>query len=35
MNLKDAFRFQNKLRDLSAAASGILDVSGNVTRPVG
>ena len=32
MNLKEAFRFQNKLRELSAAAAGILAVPGNVTR---
>ena len=32
MNLKEAFRFQNKLRELSTVAAGILDVPGNVTR---
>lgn len=32
MNLKEAFRFQNKLRDLFAAASGILAIPGNVTK---
>ena len=32
MNLKDAFRFQNKLQSLSTAAACILSVSDNVTR---
>ena len=32
MNLKEAFRFQNKLRELSAKASDILAVTGNVLR---
>ena len=32
MNLKEAFRFQNKLRDLTSTAAGILTVPGNVTR---
>ena len=32
MNLKEAFRFQNTLRDLSNTAAGILAVPDNVTR---
>ena len=32
MNLKEAFRFQNKLRDLSTSAAAILANPGNVTR---
>ena len=32
MNLKEAFRFQNKLRDLFTTAVGILAVPGNVTK---
>ena len=35
MNLKEAFRYQNKLQSLLDEAQGILDCDSNVTKEIG